>query len=914
MPTAKRNDADEFVKIIREQLLQDGTPSFSENALKDVLRESIQELPEGPLKAALCENFEEHFDKLKSLSRSRSKLTPEDFPTWSFNVLTPNGLKNFLQALKATPYTEEKCTTYKAVLASNQSISHLDAILHQWVVDAASSSIRHCLDVLRQSSLLIGASTGALGRWLKICVEAYNQMFNKVTKGTVHEEQVKEIMESLLGTILSAHFRCVQCGRNRGEDDALAALVSLYIDIALMSPNAKKVTSEQVSTLVMIVLGHSQEHCLDAVLQTLVGIKKPGTLFPLMRQLLSLCAVNPSPRLYAKYLCCFRRTIHQSHNDRSDIIAVEQLFAKIAPPSQFKQWLWDKNSSLCDDMGLLQSWSLTKTVRRLTTELSEENLERLLDVVCGAGTHTKPKESDSSLMNSEVGAQHTVSEGTEFFVDTVGEQVENIEGSKMSDAVTDLIGKLDFDVDSDKDPCKELGFVVDRDSDIMEGVLCDGTEQTKNDEESTTAPSEDDLLIVHSDKAAEEQTSTDCSVVSQVAGVGGVSACLAQTMLLPNATTPFVNNAANIEASGESSASGASVRARRSARGKFGTPQLDARPVKVRSSVRGARKKTVADESSCDTEEGWEGSGDLHPEMSSEVEEFSDAGKHEGQMLVDMENTKEECTVDSVVDTEVASKAVVPDESHNAAADDLAEQDNLANVVRAPKKRTASTPTSNRKRKKADTPAKQSITVTEQTPTLLRSSARRKRSSLAEIDDKPQDSIRSEFALPPLVEAEEESMVSSEQKDAGSVSVTDASAASSTSKAFISTEEVAEVVCSNEDMTPCLLGARRNKTAGSVDQRKTSGAKKPRSSNFASVDLEPKESETASGDPATPLVVMGRPSPIMLRSLAKFGKSKRDTSVIEVPDSLKLTKTPVMHLRKESNTLSLPARRSSRRV
>ena len=43
----------------------DGTPSFSEDALKDVLRESIQELPEGPLKAALCENFEEHFDKLK---------------------------------------------------------------------------------------------------------------------------------------------------------------------------------------------------------------------------------------------------------------------------------------------------------------------------------------------------------------------------------------------------------------------------------------------------------------------------------------------------------------------------------------------------------------------------------------------------------------------------------------------------------------------------------------------------------------------------------------------------------------------------------------------------------------------------------------------------------------------------------
>lgn len=132
---------------------------------------------------------------------------------------------------------------------------------------------------------------------------------------------------------------------------------------------------------------------------------------------------------------------------------------------------------------------------------------------------------------------------------------------------------------------------------------------------------------------------------------------------------------------------------------------------------------------------------------------------------------------------------------------------------------------------------------------------------------------------------------SSEQKDAGSESVIDASAASSTSTAFVNTEEV--VADNNSDMTPCLPGTRRKKstviTAGSVDRRKTSAAKKPKSSKFTHVDEESSnESETVSGDSTTPQVVMGRPSPIMLRSLAKLGKGKRDTSVLEVPDALEL--------------------------
>ena len=833
-------------------------------------------------------------------------------------MLTPNGLKDFLQSLKASPYTEEKCATYKAVLASNLSTAHLDAILHQWVLDATSSSVRHCLGVLQQSSLVIGASTEGLGLWLKTCVEAYSQIFDRVAKGTVDEEQVKETVESLLSTILSAHFRRVQCGQDRSVDDALAALVSLYIDIALMSPNAKKVTCEQVSSLVVIVLGHSQEHCLDAVLQTLVGIKKPEALFPLMRQLLGSCAVNPSPRLYAKYLCCFHRTIHQSHSDRSDIIAVEQLFSKIAPPSQFKQWLWDKNPSLCDAMGLLQSWSLTKTARRLTTELSEGNLERLLDVVCGVDTVTKPKEeSGSSLMNSGVGACSVI-EDAEFFVDTVGEKVENSEGNEVSDVVTDLIGKLDFDVDGEKDPFKEL-------VDTTKGVLCedmDEVEVIKNDVKSGTVPLEEDLFILHSNKAEENMNADSTSVILQGAEVGGVSASLSLTVLPSNAATPFIDTAVNDEAAKELSVIEGSVRTRRSARVKCGTPQLNICPVKLRSSARGTKMKTVEDKDSdmCVAVEGWKASGDL-PQMSLEVEEkFSDS-KDEDQKIFDTESDeigKNKSTVDGAVGTD---QAVIPDENH-CAANDLVESGDLGDVVKAPKKRTVSTPTTtNSKRKKADTPAKQSVTVAEQTPILLRSSACRKRRSLAQLDENPQDSIRSEFALPPLVEAEEESVVSyidsSEQKDAGSESVIDASAASSTSTAFVNTEEV--VADNNSDMTPCLPGTRRKKstviTAGSVDRRKTSAAKKPKSSKFTHVDEESSnESETVSGDSTTPQVVMGRPSPIMLRSLAKLGKGKRDTSVLEVPDALELTKTPVMRSQKKSIAISLPARRSSRRV
>ena len=35
--------------------------------------------------------------------------------------------------------------------------------------------------------------------------------------------------------------------------------------------------------LTCVLSGHSQELCLDAVLQTMVSTKKPGSLFPLMR-------------------------------------------------------------------------------------------------------------------------------------------------------------------------------------------------------------------------------------------------------------------------------------------------------------------------------------------------------------------------------------------------------------------------------------------------------------------------------------------------------------------------------------------------------------------------------------------------------------------------------------------------------
>ena len=59
-------------KLYRSELSNvviDDTVSCSEDELKDVLLESIRELPEGGLKSALCDNFEEHFDKLKGYVR-----------------------------------------------------------------------------------------------------------------------------------------------------------------------------------------------------------------------------------------------------------------------------------------------------------------------------------------------------------------------------------------------------------------------------------------------------------------------------------------------------------------------------------------------------------------------------------------------------------------------------------------------------------------------------------------------------------------------------------------------------------------------------------------------------------------------------------------------------------------------------
>lgn len=923
MPSSKRKEADEFVRIVREQLLQDGSLPFSEDELKVVLRESIQELPDVTLKTALCENFEEYFEKLRSLSKTRSSKIPEDVSAWRFNALTPKGVKDCLQALKATPYTEEKGVTYKALLATNLPSTLLDIVLHQWIMDTGSSSIKHSLSAVQQSSLLIGTTPKALGQWMKMCVQAYSQLFSKVTKEAVSEEVVQEITEALQSSILSAHLRSTQHKQSADasmDDDAMAALVSLYIDVALIPSHAKRITPEQVGSLVLTVLGHSQEHCLDAVLQSVVSVKKPGLLFPLLRHLLSLCSVNPSPKLYTKYLCCFHRAVHQSHTGQSDVIAVEQLFSKIAPPNQFKQWLWDKNPRLCEAMGLQQSWSVARTVKHLSTGLSEDNIESLLDVVCDVNTLGKPVESVSSVVTNDT------PEDVQFFVDTAGEPAQEGQESKISDNVTNLIDKLDFDVDSRKDQCEEMGFMLDRGgmhneesrTTVLEQdvpVQSDREEKEIIDEEEVRGEEEvrdeegvrDEEEVSGEEGVREEVNEEQLSITLPIARVGRVDA---------SASLAFPTSS---DTAAELTGVEGSVRKRRSARIQCVTPLTGTLQAKVCSSVRSTKRRTVIDEDSdaCT----MEGTADSHhPELNAGMPEKILDDKREDQAVDERgnaanKNAKKESIVniDNVASTVVED--VVSDERSNVAAS-LIEPDDPACVLTTSRKRASATPASTSKRKRADMSAMHSGAETEQTPILLRSSARRKKNSsldLSCVDDKRKDAIQSEFVLPPLVETEEESTITIEEKSK------DVGVDASTVSQAINPEEFTSVMHKNGDASSCLSQTRRKKTTvgtANIDQKKTIGAKKSRSSDFTGVDVESSnESEIASGDPSTPGLVMGRPSPIMLRSLAKLEKGRTHTSIAQVPDSSKHCETPqTMHSLKENKALSLPVRRSSRRL
>ena len=137
--------------------------------------------------------------------------------------------------------------------------------------------------------------------------------------------------------------------------------------------------------------------------------------------------------------------------------------------------------------------------------------------------------------------------------------------------------------------------------------------------------------------------------------------------------------------------------------------------------------------------------------------------------------------------------------------------------------------------------------------------------------------------LPSLVEAEEDSVgnCSSEQSGAGN-----ATAAPPPPPTMSQAEETAEdTVCDDSDVSPHLPRTRRKKTivttAASVDRRKTSAKSTKSTSADVEAGIEP--------DTRHAKVVMGRPSPIMLRSLAaKPARGKEDVAGSEAPGLSKL--------------------------
>ena len=150
--------------------------------------------------------------------------------------------------------------------------------------------------------------------------------------------------------------------------------------------------------------------------------------------------------------------------------------------------------------------------------------------------------------------------------------------------------------------------------------------------------------------------------------------------------------------------------------------------------------------------------------------------------------------------------------------------------------------------------------------------------------------------MPPLVETEEEV---SENMEQGVVDKDDrafAPALYSTTRSSTTEETADDTVCEDDsDVGSTLLRARRKKTqvtkVSSDDQRKTSASKRSKSSNVSDVEVEPsgKQGAAPSTFPATPRVIVNRPSPILLRSLAKPSRGKGGVGVcLEVSESSKL--------------------------
>lgn len=396
----------------------------------DVLKSSVDCLPNCQLKHHLVENTSQYRDQLKSLLESKFK--PVAIP--SSSALTSESVSESLKTIEASKSNpnlsqEEICHMYEQLLvssSSNQCISFKE-IANKWAEYLVHLSDGDCIlkaiDFLSQC--LLNTQT------LISCLDTFIYLYSHLlTVGATPPTN------KILSVIFAVHFLISRPKCDSQDicyDNQLSALLSIYIECAVLNSDDEDV-SDLSSHLTRTLLTFSGKGAvaLSSLLQINVPIGKEGVILELIKSVLNwiqfssfgLCHNVSDSHVYLSYICCLNFAQRLSFESSKHFESKSYLKA----PALFPDWLYSVDSRICETLGIKRTWSSEQVQEHLLSDITKEKEELLLCLLSHTDRTTEKSPSSNSLREETKEKEEVVNAESNgvFFLDNEGENIAGV--------------------------------------------------------------------------------------------------------------------------------------------------------------------------------------------------------------------------------------------------------------------------------------------------------------------------------------------------------------------------------------------------------------------------------------------------------------------------------------------------------
>ncbi|XP_019853390.1 PREDICTED: uncharacterized protein LOC109582840 isoform X2 [Amphimedon queenslandica] len=396
----------------------------------DILKSSVDSLPNCELKDHLVENTSRYRDQLKSLLESKFK--PVAIP--SSSALTKESVSESLKTIKASTSNpnlskEEICHMYEQLLvssSSNECISFKE-ISNEWaeylVHSCDGESILKAIDFYSQC--LLNTQT------LIFCLDTFIYLYSHLlTIGATPST------EKILSVVFAVHFLISRPECDSWDicyDNQLSALLSIYIECCLLNSDSKGV-GDLSSHLRRTLLTFSSKGvvALSSLLQVNVPNGKEGVVLELIKSVLNWIQFSSfglrrnvcDSHVYLCYICCLNFAKRLSFESSKHFESKCYLKA----PALFSKWLYSVDSSICETLGIKRIWSSEQIQEHLLSDITKEKEELLLCLLSHTDRTTEKNPSSNDFREETREKEEVLNAESNgvFFLDNEGEDIAGV--------------------------------------------------------------------------------------------------------------------------------------------------------------------------------------------------------------------------------------------------------------------------------------------------------------------------------------------------------------------------------------------------------------------------------------------------------------------------------------------------------